>query len=197
MTVHALGDAACLLNSLDDDAPPLWQVWTLDGRCLVDGLSDPPDGHWTLPDYSYDARHTWGVMLHGRGFRSQTRVDDLVRPLTMGEKMALTAAFRLTMPPPALLGVLYSMPLHEVTLGERWLLREVGVVCALTGQPDADYEVLPLRLFHSAVQETYEPAAPDSIPLAHPDVLLHREGTLLMVDGGDRPRVIVWSVSHA
>ncbi len=72
--------------------------------------------------------HTMALNFAGprhRGMRAPERTLDLVRPLSIQEKMALIDRFRLDVPPPLLLGIAESYVLAETPI-----MRQVSISSA-------------------------------------------------------------------
>ncbi len=204
----------------DEDGKLAQHALTLDGRLLatVDEGSGDTDLHpLDLPPQRIKPQTGWHTMAlnfagpRHRGLRAPERTLDLVRPLTIAEKMALIDRFRLDVPPPLLLGVAESYVLAETPICAPTLYfvcRRVRFAVALTeertdadGQPyDYDTQVVYLAHFYERDQEPEWSdilADATSIPLSRPMDCLLVKDRLFIADGGadDRLSAIhVWQL---
>lgn len=102
-------------------------VLTLDGRLLTSIDEASGANHTvsplTLPPAAARPRTGWHTMMlnfsgpRHRGLRDLEHVRDLVRSLSLEEKMALIARLKLDVLPPALLGIAESYVLSEAQFG--------------------------------------------------------------------------------
>lgn len=196
--ITALDAARCVVATLvvDDSSVLHYQLLDHTGAAIGHPLSDFPAGEWSQPATSYEQAFQWGVLKKAPGLRRLSRVDEWARPLALVEKMALIDAFRLYTPPPAIIGLAYSQPLYEVDLGQRWILREVGLACAVTGA-DHDYEIIPLRVFHPIDEDTLLSPPLDGVRLRQPTAPIRHGDLLVVTDLADPPFAALWQVNDA
>lgn len=217
------GAADCTIYAeeiYDEDGKIAQHALALDGSLLatVDEGSDETDLHpLDLPPQRIKPQTGWHTMAlnfagpRHRGLRAPERTLDLVRSLTLPEKMALIERFRLDVPPPLLLGiadsyVLAETPIHAPEL--YFVCRRVRLAIALTeeqidadGQPyDYDTQVIYLAHFYQRDQEpelTDVLADLNALPLHRPMDCLLVKDRLFIADGGagDRLSAIhVWQL---
>lgn len=118
------------------------------------------------------ARHAVPLNFGGareRGLRAEDRVDALVRPLSMPEKMLLVERLRLAILPPLLLGLAASTVLAEASQpgsGAVLVCRRLRFAYALPA-PRLDKQALPYDYDSIAVAavQVYDPASGDEPPL--------------------------------
>ncbi len=184
---HALALDGSLLATVDEDSSDDVELRPLE---LPPGLIKSQTGWHTMALNFAGPRH--------RGLRAPERTLDLVRPLSIAEKMALIEHFKLDVPPPLLLGiadsyVLAETPIHAPTL--YFVCRRVRLAVALTeertdadGQPyDYDTRVVYLAHFY---ERDHEPewsdilAASTAMPLHRPMDCLLVKDRLFIADGG-------------
>ena len=158
--------------------------------------------------------HTMALNFAGprhRGLRTPERTLDLVRPLSIQEKMALIERLKLDLMPPLLLGIGESYVLAETEIihpNLYFVCRRVRLAVALAeARLDADdqpydYETQVLYLAHFYEREQ-EPAITDilgdltAVPLRRPMDCLWTGNHLFIADGGadDRLSAIhVWQI---
>ncbi|MEO8395390.1 MAG: hypothetical protein ABI700_20520, partial [Chloroflexota bacterium] len=145
--------------------------------------------------------HTMALNFAGprhRGLRAPERIADLVRMLSIDEKMAVIAKFKLDIIPPMLLGIAESYVLAEAELQRPnlyFVCRRIRLAVALPetrmdedNQP-YDYETRVIYVAHFYDCEQEPPfielmADVTPVPLIRPmDCLLHNE-QLCIADGG-------------
>ena len=196
--VTALSAASCVVATLcaEDSSVMSYQLLDHYGQPLTEPTLNLPVGSWTQPTTSYEQSFQWGVLKKAPGLRRLTRVDEWVRPLSFVEKMALIDAFRLSISPSAMLGLAYSQPLYEVMLGERWILREVGLAHTVTGS-DYDYVIRPLRLLHPIDEDTLLSPPLDGVRLKHPTAPIRHQSVMVVTDLSDPPAAWLWQVIDA
>ncbi len=196
--VTALNASHCVVATLaqEDSSVLHYQLVDHHGAVVDDALMEFPAGDWTQPTSSYERAYQWGVLKKAPGLRRLSRVDEWVRPLTLVEKMALIDAFRLAVPAPAILGLAYSQPLYEVELAERWILREVGMACAVS-RPDYDYEIIPLRMFHPMDEDLLLSPPLDGVRLRQPTAPIRHGDLLVVTDLAEPACAVLWQVSDA
>ncbi len=194
---HALRLDGTVLRSVDEQ-DGVQEIEPLD---LPPGLVKPRSG-W----------HTMALNFAGprwRGLRAPERALDLVRPLSIDEKLALIAKFKLAVPPPLLMGIAESYVLSETRIVHPnlfFVCRRARLAVALPEerldddhQPyDYDTEVIYVAHFYDCDQE---PSLDDlltdltEVPLYRPMDCLLVNHHLFIADGGagDRPSAIqVW-----
>lgn len=196
--VTALNAHHCVVATLahEDSSVLHYQLVDHHGVAADDARAEFPAGDWSQPSSSYQRAFQWGVLKKAPGLRRLARVDEWVRPLALVEKMALIDAFRLAVSPPAILGLAYSQPLYEVDLGVRWILREVGLACAVSGA-DHDYEIVPLRLLHPMDEGTLLSPTLDGVRLRQPTAPIRHGDRLVVTDLVEPPHAVLWQVSDA
>jgi len=147
-----------------------------------------------------------------RGLQGSERVRDLVRPLTVPDKIALVKRLRLNMPPPLLLGIAESYVLAEALLlpDLYFVCRRVRLAFALPqeqvdgdGQP-YDYDTLALYAAHLyplvSSEETPLAETLEGLPgveMVRPMDCVFHQNHLFVADGGDDSRlsaIHVWQV---
>lgn len=182
-----------MVTSVDEDYGAKTELSPLP---LPGGLVEPQRGWHTMVLNFTGARHF--------GLRGPERLDDLVRPFSVPEKIALVNLLELDIMPPMLLGLAESYVLAEALItppNEFVVCRRVRVAYALpeervdeTGTP-YDYDTLVLYVAH-----IFNPTAEQEPPLS--DVLqgiagvrLYRpmdcliaQDHLFLADGGDEQR---------
>ncbi len=146
-----------------------------------------------------------------RGLREPERVFDLVRPLTIQEKMTLVQQLQLELPPPLVLGLGESYVLAEAMLirpNLYFVCRRLRIAFALPEeQLDADQQpydydtyVLYLAHFYDRTEElsfTSLLADLTDVPLHRPMDCLRVGDHLFIADGGDQDRlsaIHVWRI---
>jgi hypothetical protein len=178
---------------------------TLMPLALPDGLRRPQTAWHTMSLNFSGPRH--------RGLSGLERLLDLVRPLSIQDKMALASRFSLSIPPPLIFGLAESYVLSEAAL----VHPDVYVVCRRlriayglaqeqldADQEPYDYDTMVLyaaHIFDRAQQ--YEPSIAD-MQDALPEAALKRpmdclicNGHLFVADGGSEERlsaVHVWQI---
>lgn len=150
-----------------------------------------------------------------RGLREPERLAEMIRPISIQERLALDARYALPVAPPLLLGLAESFVLAEAPLSPPNLFvvcRRIRLAYALPApMTDADHEQYDYDTFVLYLAHVYdrmrEPAGitPDTeltLPgtsLGRPmDCLLHAD-RLYVADGGDETRpacVHVWQVTR-
>ncbi len=194
---------------------------TVDGELLI--TIDEAHGGNTelhpldLPPEAIKSKSGWHTMAlnfagpRHRGMREPERTLDLVRPLSITEKMTLVNQLHLDVLPPLLLGVAESYVLAETPIRAPnlyFVCRRIRLAVALTeqridedGQP-YDYETLVFYLGHF-YERDHEPEYEDlltnlsDVPLYRPMDCLRIKDHLFIADGGegDRPSAIhVWQL---
>lgn len=176
----------------------------------------------TMPDDIVKSQPGWHSMRlnfvgpRHRGLRSPERVDDMVRSLTMQEKMQLVKRLGLDLPPPMLLGLAESYVVAEAQLDRphRFVIcRRLRIAYALmeqhhddAGQPyDYDTAVLYIaQIYDRSVDD--DPPLDAALSAALPGVEMHRpmgcvlvNDHLFVADGGGeerKNRVHVWRVER-
>lgn len=214
---HA-GDAGLLGAGAD----ALWveemygEGWMAQHQLALDGTIsasvDEDEGRATdlspliIPPEAVIPRRGWNTMglnftgARRRGLREEDRLLDVLQPLGIADKAALSA--RLSLPMPSLLGIVESYVLAECALGEPtdWLVcRRLRVACAVPRQSDAeglpfDYDTRELLLLHRF--DTRAEPPPLETLLTEPGVLLYRPmdclrigNHLIVADGGEHDRL--------
>jgi len=194
-------------------------------RITADGQSTErfPEAHADFatlpPDLIEPSRvpqsHPWNFTgARQRGLREADRINALVRPLTIMQKMPLIAHLGLSIAPMQLLGVAESRLLAQVVFptGDGILCRLLRFAYALPSvAQDADglpydYDTLPLYLIHA-----YDPQAEELPPIeeclgdfaginmSRPMDCVYHNGRLVVADAGDEDtssQVIVFSQSR-
>lgn len=196
--ITALDAARCVMATLavEDSSVLHYQLVDHTGATIGQPLTEFPAGDWSQPTTSYEPAFQWGVLKKAPGLRRLSRVDEWTRPLALTEKMALIDALHLYTPPPAIIGLAYSQPLYEVNLGERWILREVGLACAVT-EADYDYEITPLRVFHPMKEDILLSPSLDGVRLRQPTAPIRHGDLLVVTDLANPPFAALWQVSDA
>lgn len=159
MAQHIVSQNGQIITTLDED----------EGRTTLDTPLDH-GLHLARP------RRVWATMAlnyagaRQRGLRAYERIDDLVQPMTIREKMALAERLALDIPAPMLLGVSESYVLAEALIVAPALYlvcRRVRIAYALP-QPLHDSDNLPYdydtRLLH--VAHLYDARADSPPPLS-------------------------------
>lgn len=181
------------LASVDEDFGAQTELTPLP---LPDKLVEPQRGWHTMALNFTGARHL--------GLRGPERLDDLIRPFSVPEKIALVNLLKLDILPPMLLGLAESYVLAESPINppnEFVVCRRVRVAYALpeeredeTGTP-YDYDTLLLYVAH-IFNRTAEQEPPLSdvlqgiagVHLHRPMDCLITQGHLFLADGGDADR---------
>lgn len=153
--------------------------------------------------------------FHGarlRGKRADERIDDLVRPLSLTEKMLLGSHLGLNVPAPMILGIAESVALAEATLSDTHsvICRRWRIVYALMQPQRAangevyDYDNVELQLAYIQDWKTSDEADWKALLIGLPGVKLHRpmdalryEEWLLIADGGAADRhsqIHIWKI---
>lgn len=166
--------------------------------------------------------HTMALNYAGarhRGLRALDRVDDVVKTVSIADKIALVDRLNLNIAPPSLIGLAESYVLAEAqVIRPRWFLvcRRMRFAYALPArqadaddQPyDYDTSVLYAVHFYNAADDEHPPLASALNPFG--DVTLHRpmdclvtEDRLYIADGGAEgdgaslnSRIHVWAVTR-
>lgn len=170
-----------------------------------------------LPDDAIPSKTCWRTMPlnfagpRHRGLREPERVLDLVRSLSIDEKLALISKSRLNLPPPMLLGMAESYVLAETEIVRPnlyFVCRRIRLAYALPqlvpdadGQPyDYDTQVMYLAHFHEFGDDLRLLdllADLTDVPLHRPMDCLRIGDRLYIADGGadDRLSAIhVWKL---
>jgi hypothetical protein len=162
-----------------------------------------------LPDNLFTSRTCWKTMPlnfagpRHRGLREPERVGDLVRPLTIQEKMAAIDRLNLDILPPLLLGLAESYVLAESEIirpNLYFVCRRIRLAYALPqpkigadGQPyDYDTRVMYAAHFHDDREETpFTDLLIDltGVPLHRPMDCVLAGNRLYIADGGEGERV--------
>lgn len=133
---------------------------TSDGRLFPDAAGLIAPGNLTLDDdlTVRGARH--------RGLRSEDRIDDLVQPLTMAEKMMLVERLRLDVLPPQVIGLAESHVLARATTTQDdtvMVCRRLRIAYAMSqakqdtdGQP-YNYDTHSLHIAHFYNVQSFQP----------------------------------------
>ncbi len=185
---HALAADGSLLASIDEDSGDDSELHPLD---LPAGTIRTQSGWHTMALNFAGPRH--------RGLRVPERTLDLVRPLSVPEKMALVNQLQLDVLPPLLLGVAESYVLAETLISAPTLYfvcRRVRLAVALSeehsdadGQP-YDYDTLVFYLAHF-YERDQEPEWSDilaqraAVGLRRPMDCVLVKDRLFIADGGD------------
>lgn len=199
---HAVKLDGVLLASVDESSGAASQIAPLP---LPDDLVEPHRG-W----------HTMGLNFTGprhRGLRGPERLDDLVHPFSIQEKIALTKALGLDIAPPMLLGLAESYVLAEAVLRPPSLFvvcRRLRLAFALPeervdadGEPyDYDTHILYVAHYYDTNAEQ-KPALSDILHEPHAgilhrpmDCLIYRDH-LFVADGGSgehKSAVRIWQI---
>lgn len=204
-----------------DDGLIAQHALTVEGTTLAtvdEAESDDAELHpLDLPPDAIKAKTCWQTMAlnfagpRHRGMREPERTSDLVRPLSIQEKMALVNHLQLDVLPPLLLGIAESYVLAEAQIiapNLYFVCRRVRLAVALTeAQTDADgypydYDTLVFYIAHFYRRDE-EPnlinilADLVSTSLRRPMDCLRVGDRLFIADGGeaDHPSAIhVWQL---
>lgn len=202
--------------------------WICQHRLTVDGIVESLDENYgrvsgltplVLPTDSARTQpgwHTKTLNFSGarhRGLREAERVGDVVRELTISEKMLISERLKLSVPPPMILGMAESYVFSEASIAyPRWFVvcRRLRVVYALPkqryddDQQPYDYDSRVLHVAHlydkSALRELTLAEIFDSLPdatLYRPTDCIAAFGHLFIADSGGsarKNRVHVWQI---
>lgn len=162
-----------------------------------------------LPDALIKSQSGWQTMAlnfagpRHRGLRGPERALDLVRPLTLQEKMTLVQQLQLDLPPPLVLGLGESYVLAEAMLIRPHLYfvcRRLRIAYALpeeqldADQQPYDYDTLVLYLAHfydRGEELSFSDLVTDltDVPLHRPMDCLRLGDYLFIADGGELDRL--------
>ncbi len=195
---HALKIDGTLIESVDE-AEGTQEIQPLD---LPDGTSLSKSGWQTMALNFAGPRH--------RGLREPERISDLVRPLDIQEKLAVTRKLKLDLPPPALLGLAESYVLAETRITPPnlyFVCRRLRLAIALAqakldaeGQPyDYETQVMYLAHFYDGSEIPFGKLFENltDVPLQRPMDCLLVGSKLYIADGGDQDRlsmIHVWQL---
>jgi hypothetical protein len=189
MAQHELSLDGTITRSVDeaDGANDADDLRPLD---LPPGIVRPKTGWHTMALNFAGPRH--------RGLRAPERILDLVRTLSIEEKIALIQKFKLDVIPPMLLGIAESYVLAEAELQRPnlyFVCRRLRLAVALSEQrldeenQPYDYETVVIYLAHfydCKLEPLLKDILPDltSVPLHRPMDCLLINGQLCIADGG-------------
>lgn len=201
---HALAHDGTRVASVDEDEGARHHVTPLE---LPPDLVRPQRGWHSAALNFAGPRH--------RGLREAERVADLVRPVSVADKMALAGQHQLEIPPPMILGLAESFVLAEAALNpphSYLVCRRVrfayamATVCTDAENQPYDYDTFVVywaHVYHRERDEASALPAPDTrlqgVTLNRPmDCLLHGD-QLVIADGGDartRARLHLWRLAN-
>lgn len=170
-----------------------------------------------IPPHAARPKAGWHAMTlnftgaRHRGMREPERVADVVQPLGIGEKMAISETLRLGVPPPLLLGIAESYVLAECDIlrpNFYFVCRRIRFAVALQevqydseGQPyDYDTRVVYVAHFYDRTEELRHDAAfaqLTDVPLHRPMDCLLLGDRVYIADGGEGDRlsaIHVWQI---
>lgn len=197
-------------ESYGDDGWVAQHALRLDGTVLaqMDEQNGQLEGAQTLPLPAdliapVPPRHTLTLNFSGprwRGQRATDRIDEMVYPLPLADRVRLVERLGLGLPPPLLLGIAESRVLAETALSPgNWLVcRRVRLAYALPKQRHNsdglpyDFDTLPLHLVHTwTASDDSADLLPDTVFSGLPGVTLRRPldclaayGHVVVADGG-------------
>jgi len=191
-----------IVESIDEDYGRVREITPLE--LPAESARTQPGWHTKNLNFS-GARH--------RGMRETERIGDVVRELTLSEKMLVAERFNLPVSPPMILGLAESYVFSEAALiYPRWFVvcRRLRVAYALAEvrhdehQQPYDYESRVLHLAHlydkSALRERTLSEILDNLPdatLYRPTDCIAAFGHLIIADSGGtsrKNRVHVWQI---
>jgi hypothetical protein len=203
MAQHVLNLDGQFIASVDEDSGA---VTDIDPLPLPEDIARPHTGWHTMHLNFSGPRH--------RGLRGPERAPDMVRPLTMPEKMLLIDHFKLDILPPMIMGLAESYVLAEAPLTRPDLFivcRRVRVAYQLmneavdqANQP-YDYDTLVLYLTHPHHRGDDEPPLSVALQgieganLSRPMDCLITDGHLFIAEGGHDDQlssVHVWEIDY-
>ncbi|MDZ4765572.1 MAG: hypothetical protein SGI73_13560 [Chloroflexota bacterium] len=206
--VHVTDDGGIIIyveETYDEDGWLAQGALKLDGTwiaCVDEEAGANPDiAPLPLPDSIITPRACWNTMRlnyagpRHRGLREPERLMDILRPISVADKFAVTKRLSLALPPPLLLGVAESYVLSEATVLHPdlfFVCRRLRLAYALeteahdeTGLPyDYDTHIVHAAHFYdrkAGSTAESEPALIDALT-ALPDVVLRRPMDCLIVD---------------
>lgn len=203
MAQHALSMDGIFIESQDED---------FGGNHRVEPVTIPANAAHVQPGW-----HTQRLNFAGarhRGMRSTDRIDDVVRTLTIQEKMLISEKLGLQLPPPRLLGIAECRVVSEAILEypdqfvvcKRLRLAYLLPAIAHDGQGNYDYDTHIVYLAHTVSREReYETSLAEALA-GLPGVKLYRPsdciaafGHLFVADGGETGRISavhIWRITH-